>query len=199
MVCPTLQYLEVSGSIWTTAACRFQSDGGRAEAWLRTVASVAVELGFKSRGDPVTRNHGGRVRGELSGDASTRLSIGEIAQRAGLRASAVRYYERMGVLPPPRREGGRRVYDEVVLDRLALVRFAQQAGYTLAEVRELVRTSPDVPPAVRWRHRAMAKRAEIDALIGRAHAMRAALDRAADCRCRTLEECGRTAAACKSA
>jgi MerR family transcriptional regulator, redox-sensitive transcriptional activator SoxR len=147
----------------------------------------------------VTRNHGGPAQGQRSGDSATHLSISEVAQRAGLRASAVRYYERMGVLPPPRREGGRRVYDEVVLDRLALVRFAQVAGYTLAELRELVRASPDVPPAVRWRHRAMAKRAEIDALIGRVNAMRAALDQAADCRCRTLEECGRTAAACKSA
>jgi len=174
-----------------TAAGRSQSDSDRAEAWLRT---VAVEVGFKSRGDAVTRNDGGRVRGQWSGDSPTRLSIGEVAQRAGLRTSAVRYYERMGVLPPPRREGGRRVYDEAVLDRLAVVRFAQQAGYTLAEVRELVRAAPDVPPAARWRHRAAAKRAEIDALIARANAMRDALDHAADCRCRTLEECGRLAA-----
>jgi len=178
------------------AAGRFQSDGDRAKAWVHT---VAVEVGFKSRGDAVTRNDRGRVRGQRSGDVPTRLRIGEVAQRAGLRASAVRYYERMGVLPPARREGGRRVYDEAVVDRLALVRFAQQAGYTLAEVRDLVRASADVPPAARWRHRAMAKRADVDALIGRANAMRAALDRATDCRCRTLEECGRAAAGCTSA
>lgn len=49
------------------------------------------------------------------------LAIGEVAGRAGLRASAIRYYEEQGLLPRPRRRSGKRVYDVSVLDRLALI------------------------------------------------------------------------------
>lgn len=82
--------------------------------------------------------------------------IGEVAQRAGVRPSALRYYERVGLLPEPRREAGRRRYDSgvlcEVLDRLAVVGVAQQAGFTIAEIRTLLDGfSEDTPPSERWR------------------------------------------------
>ncbi len=62
----------------------------------------------------------------------TELMIGEVARRAGVRPSALRYYERAGLLPTPRRINGRRRYDPGVLQRLDAIRFAQRAGFTLA-------------------------------------------------------------------
>jgi MerR family redox-sensitive transcriptional activator SoxR len=65
------------------------------------------------------------------------FSIGEVAKRAGIRASAIRYYESAGVLPAPQRVNGHRRYDSEVLDRLAVIQIAQQAGFTVAEIRTL--------------------------------------------------------------
>ncbi len=63
------------------------------------------------------------------------LTIGEVAQRAGLRASAIRYYEDIGVLPVPERVyGGHRRYSERVFQRLAFIQLAQQAGFSMAEI-----------------------------------------------------------------
>ncbi len=67
------------------------------------------------------------------------LTIGEVARRAGVRTSALRYYEEVGVLPPPERKSGQRRYDETVLARLAVVRLAQELGFTVAEIRALGR------------------------------------------------------------
>ena len=63
------------------------------------------------------------------------MAIGEVARRAGVRASALRYYESIGILPAPRRVNGRRRYDGEVLELLTVVRVAQQAGFTAAEIR----------------------------------------------------------------
>jgi len=88
------------------------------------------------------------------GNAEKGPTIGEVARRAGVRPSALRYYERIGVLPLPGRENGRRQYDEEVLrevlGRLAIVRVAQQAGFTIAEIRTLLDGfSEDTPPSER--------------------------------------------------
>ena len=64
-------------------------------------------------------------------------SISEIGRKVGLRASAIRYYEQIGILEPARRVSGRRHYDDRVLYRLAVVRRAQEAGFTLDEIRQL--------------------------------------------------------------
>ena len=131
------------------------------------------------------------------GRGGAALSIGEVARETGVRASAIRYYEAAGVLPATRRVAGRRVYGSEVVDQLAFVRLAQQAGFTVAELRTLVRGfRAGTPPAVRWRALAKRKRAELDALVARAHAMRSTLEAALACRCLTLEECGRRARAC---
>jgi MerR family redox-sensitive transcriptional activator SoxR len=118
------------------------------------------------------------------------LAIGEVAQRAGVETSAIRYYERIGLLPRPERRNGRRVYDAAVLDRLHAIALAKEAGFSLAEIHTLVRGFSDsVPLSARWRALAEQKLEEIDAMVARAEAMRAVLRRGLECDCVSLEDC----------
>jgi MerR family redox-sensitive transcriptional activator SoxR len=126
----------------------------------------------------------------LEVDFKSSLSIGEVAERAGLRASAIRWYERVGVLPEPERVSGRRRYGPEVLERLAVVDTAQRAGLTLEEIRELLDgADAGEPVGDRLRELAERKLPEVEALIARAEAVRGWLQAAAQCRCPTLEEC----------
>ena len=122
------------------------------------------------------------------------MSIGEVARSAGVRPSALRYYEGVGLLPPPERENGRRRYDgellREVLDRLEVVRVAQQAGFTISEIRTLLDGfSEDTPPSERWRLLAQDKLPEVEALLERALGMKDLLERGLRCECLRLEEC----------
>ena len=63
------------------------------------------------------------------------MKIGELAGRSGLNASAIRYYERRGLLPAPHRAGGQRRYAAEALDRVLLIRFASEMGFTLSEIK----------------------------------------------------------------
>src|SRR5712664_3008770 len=120
------------------------------------------------------------------------MRIGEVAQRAGLRTSAIRYYEAAGVLPAPQRAGGRRTYDESVLSRLAVIRFAQAGAFTLDEIRELFsERTGERPISARWKRLATAKLIELDAVIARAEAMKRELREALRCGCVEVEQCGR--------
>jgi DNA-binding transcriptional MerR regulator len=62
------------------------------------------------------------------------MRISEVAQRAGIRASAIRYYERIGLLPAPSRISSQRFYSVDVLDRLTVIRFGLRAGFSLKEL-----------------------------------------------------------------
>ncbi|MFL5703226.1 MAG: MerR family transcriptional regulator, partial [Ktedonobacteraceae bacterium] len=93
------------------------------------------------------------------------LTIGEVAQRAGIRSSAIRYYESVEVLPVPQRVNGRRRYDARVFERLAVIQMAQQAGFTVAEIRTLFNGfAADTPASARWQELARQKLVEVDAL-----------------------------------
>jgi MerR family redox-sensitive transcriptional activator SoxR len=118
------------------------------------------------------------------------LSIGEVAERAGLRTSAIRYYERVGLLPAPERISGRRRYDPDVFSRLALIDLAQRAGFTVAEIRTLLHGFVRrTPPGERWRRLAGRKLGEVEARIEEAQAMRRLLQRLLECECPTFEDC----------
>lgn len=68
------------------------------------------------------------------------LKIGEVAARSGLSVDALRYYERIGLLPKPARTpSGYRLYEAHVVDRLAFIKRAQRFGFTLEEIRQIVR------------------------------------------------------------
>jgi MerR family redox-sensitive transcriptional activator SoxR len=117
--------------------------------------------------------------------------IGEVAKRAGLKASAIRYYERIGLLPEAERLSGRRHYDSSVLDRLAVIGLAQEAGFTLAETKVLLNGfSGDTAPSARWQKLAQTKLPEVEALIARARGMKRLLEEGLDCECLSLEQCG---------
>lgn len=118
------------------------------------------------------------------------LTIGEVARRAGLRPSALRYYEDEGILPPTMRVGGQRRYDEAVLARLAVVRLAQEVGFSVAEIRSLVEGFDEVGVASsRWQELASRKLSEVDALIRRAEHMKQLLEESLGCGCLTLDAC----------
>lgn len=120
------------------------------------------------------------------------LTIGEVARRAGLNPSAIRYYERVGLLPRAPRISGQRRYSPDVLNRLSLVRMAQEAGFTLEEIRVLVSGFPqDTPPAERWQALASRKLEEIDALIRHMQTVRQVLQESLHCDCLTLDACAK--------
>ncbi|SRR6266487_3926037 len=121
------------------------------------------------------------------------FSIGDVAKRAGIRASAIRYYESVEVLPAPQRVNGRRRYDSHVLERLAVIQIAQQAGFTVAEMRTLFNGfTPETPASARWEALAQQKLAEVDEMIRHAQAMKRVLEEELlRCRCLTLDECAR--------
>ena len=66
------------------------------------------------------------------------LTIGEVAAQAGLRTSALRYYEQTGLLRPATRVSGQRRYDAAALDRLAVIQFCRRLGFSLSEIRVLL-------------------------------------------------------------
>ena len=118
------------------------------------------------------------------------LLIGEVARRAGVRPSAIRYYESIGLLPEPARVAGRRHYPPEVLRTLSVIGAGQRAGLSLGEVRELL-AAGNGRRAVSERLREIAQRKlpEVDALIERAQVVRTWLEAAADCRCPSLDDC----------
>ena len=122
-------------------------------------------------------------------ESASLLTIGEVAERTGLSDSAIRYYERVGLLEPPLRESGRRRYDGSVVRVLHAVRFAKRAGFSLDEIRMLLYGFPaGTAPRERWRELGRRKLAEVEELIARAEAMRVLLQEGLDCDC-TLRDC----------
>jgi MerR family redox-sensitive transcriptional activator SoxR len=120
------------------------------------------------------------------------MTIGEVAKQGGLRASAIRFYEKSGLLPKPIRSGGQRRYDSAILERLAVLERAKDCGFTLEEVRMLFKGfRGDVPLSKRWQDLASKKIVELDALTERIAAMKGLLERAQRCRCIDFQECGR--------
>ena len=123
------------------------------------------------------------------------MSIGEVAKRAGLSSSAIRYYEREGLIGRARRRAGRRVYEAEILDRLRIIELAKNAGFTIAETRRLLHGfSSDTEPGERWRALAVEKMAELDRRINEARRMRQVLEAATRCRCPSFEDCAQALA-----
>jgi MerR family transcriptional regulator, redox-sensitive transcriptional activator SoxR len=120
------------------------------------------------------------------------LTIGRLAQRFGLRTSAIRYYERVGVLPEAERERGQRRYGADAVRRLEILEVAKRAGFSLDEARVLVETADataGTAASESLRELAARKLPDVEALIARADAMRNWLLTATDCTCPTLDVC----------
>jgi MerR family transcriptional regulator, redox-sensitive transcriptional activator SoxR len=120
------------------------------------------------------------------------MLIGEVARRAGVTASTLRYYEHEGLLPAPARSAKRRIYDLDVMGRIRIIQLARDAGFSIAETRTFLTDFPtDSIPSVRWQKMADRKIHELDAAIARATTMKAILRSSFKCGCKTIEDCER--------
>ena len=120
------------------------------------------------------------------------LAIGEVANRAGIASSAIRYYESEGLIPKAERRGGRRHYDEDILDRLQLIELAKNAGFKISEIKSLMSGfKAGTPAGERWRAMTREKMAELDERIAEAKRMQSVLRTVMRCHCPSLDDCGR--------
>ena len=114
------------------------------------------------------------------------LSISEVAQASGLQSSALRYYERAGLISSHSRRGGRRYFKAEVLERLAWLALLQEVGFTVREMAVLVRSRHRKE---RWQHLAENKLREIDEHMERVAQARELLTAAVECTCTGLDAC----------
>jgi DNA-binding transcriptional MerR regulator len=123
-------------------------------------------------------------------DDAPQLTIGEVARRAGVATSSIRYYESIGLLPEPDRLHGQRRYDPEVLGRLAFVDVAQNAGFKLEEIKQLVR-AVDGADGMADQVRALSHRklAEVEQMLERTQAMKGWLEVANACDCESSADC----------
>jgi MerR family redox-sensitive transcriptional activator SoxR len=121
------------------------------------------------------------------------LTISEVAKQVGLRTSAIRYYEQIGLIVPPERVSGQRRYDASVFYRLSIVQRAQQSGFTLEEIQQLFSGFVEGTPAPeRWKELSTRKLAELAEKMSEIQFMQGLLREMLDkCHCDTLETCGK--------
>lgn len=118
------------------------------------------------------------------------MSIGQLARTCGLASSAIRYYEKAGLLPKPVRVSQQRRYSPDAIGRVRLLQVARQAGFTIAETRTFVAGfSASTPPASRWRMLAERKLQQIDEQMKQLRRMQTLLESGFQCRCLTIEAC----------
>lgn len=119
------------------------------------------------------------------------LTIGEVARRSGFAPSAVRYYEREGLIQADRSEGGQRRFQRMVLRRLAFIRAARHVGLTLDEIREVLGELPQsrTPTRADWSRISHLWRRRLDEQIDALVALRDGLDSCIGCGCLSLKRC----------
>jgi DNA-binding transcriptional MerR regulator len=128
-------------------------------------------------------------------DEFPELTIGEVARRAGVATSSIRYYERRGLLREPERVHGQRRYDTAVLGKLGFIGVAQSAGFKLREIKELidgVESADGMGEQIR--SLSSQKLDEVEALLERTKVMKGWLEVAKECGCATPAECALFAA-----
>ena len=118
------------------------------------------------------------------------MKIGELAARASRNASAIRHYEKMGLLAAPQRIGGQRRYPSDALHRVLLIRFATDMGFTLAELKLFLSGLRDnTPVGPRWKKLATRKLVEVEQNIARSLKLKSLLQNLLHCRCASLQQC----------
>jgi len=115
------------------------------------------------------------------------LTIGELARRAGVTASALRYYEELGLLPPPARISGQRRYPESAARLVGAILLYRDAGFTLAEQKALLASRTSA--SGEWSRLARRKLAELDEQIARAQAARDAISHGLRCPHEDITQC----------
>ncbi|MGA8295506.1 MAG: redox-sensitive transcriptional activator SoxR [Acidimicrobiales bacterium] len=119
------------------------------------------------------------------------LTIGDVAERAGIAASSLRYYEREGLIEATRSDGGQRRYRREVLRRVAFVRAAQHVGLSLEEIKEALASLPNsrTPNASDWGRLSASWRPRLDERIAELERLRDRLDSCIGCGCLSLGVC----------
>lgn len=119
------------------------------------------------------------------------LSISEVADRSGFAASALRYYEKEGLITAGRTPGGQRRYHRQELRRLAFIAAARHIGLSLDEIREALSLLPERrnPTKADWSRISRSWRARLDAEIDALEALRDGLDGCIGCGCLSLQRC----------
>ena len=118
------------------------------------------------------------------------MKIGQLARTAGLNASAIRYYEKRGLLAAPQRLGGQRRYPVETLDRVLLIRFATEMGFTLSEIKLFLNGLRDnAPVGPRWKKLATRKLLEVEQSIVRSLKLKSLLQGLLHCHCPSLQFC----------
>jgi MerR family transcriptional regulator, redox-sensitive transcriptional activator SoxR len=115
------------------------------------------------------------------------MLIGQLSRRTGIAASAIRFYEQERLIPRVARLSGRRVFDDSALAQLVVVQLAKQAGFTLAEIRQLVNDFGKN----RWRRLAERKLGELEVAARQLQTMTVLLEKLLKCKCPDIEFCGR--------
>lgn len=119
------------------------------------------------------------------------LTISKVAKQFGLRASALRYYEQIGVLPATYRHGGQRLYDESAVRRLAIVQRARELGFTIKETEILFSDFSCGPPiSDRWHSLCTAKLEELEERIEQIYEMKRMLQKMMQCKCAAFDQRG---------
>ena len=120
-----------------------------------------------------------------------RLTIGEVAERAGVATSALRFYETEGLIDSTRTNGGQRRYDRDVLRRVAFIGAAQRVGLGLEEIRETMQQLPEqrTPTPADWARVSKAWRPRLDAEIDHLVRLRDELSSCIGCGCLSLKKC----------
>jgi MerR family redox-sensitive transcriptional activator SoxR len=123
---------------------------------------------------------------------SARLSIGELSARSGVSASALRFYERQGLISSERTDGNQRRYESVTLRRVALVQAGKAAGVPLERVRAALETLPRgrTPTKRDWERLSRSWARELDERIETLQAIRGRLTTCIGCGCLSLRTCG---------
>jgi MerR family redox-sensitive transcriptional activator SoxR len=127
----------------------------------------------------------------MGGMAAAHLTIGELAERAGVATSALRYYEDLGLITSERTAGNQRRYQRAMLRRVAFIRSAQRVGLTLDEIAEALATLPAgrTPTKADWSRLSRGWRPRIEAQIERLERLRDKLDGCIGCGCLSLKTC----------
>lgn len=118
---------------------------------------------------------------------ASNLSIGEVARRAGVRPTTLRYYEDVGLLPPPERVSGQRRYDGSVVSRLQVIGLCKAAGFSLDEIKVLF--ADDAPGRPVSKALAQAKLADIDAQMATLIRARSIIEWGMRCTCPSIDTC----------
>lgn len=119
------------------------------------------------------------------------LTIGELSRRTGVATSALRYYEKEGLIDADRADSGHRRYPQATIRRVSFIKIAQEVGLTLQEIAEAMSSLPDnrTPNQQDWAELSASWRPRLDAHIAMLERLRDRLDSCIGCGCLSLKRC----------